>query len=66
MQTPCHGCTRREVGCHGKCADYLAWREERDKLNEERQAERDVNQAIISSIQKTRRSIYRRSRTNKY
>lgn len=23
--TPCKGCEKRVVGCHGKCKEYQAW-----------------------------------------
>ena len=28
MKTPCADCTEREVGCHGKCERYQAYRED--------------------------------------
>ena len=41
MKAPCKGCTRRVLGCHGDCTDYLAFKasnertkENRDKYNE--------------------------------
>ena len=32
MIAPCKDCTRREVGCHGKCEDYGKWNEEHARL----------------------------------
>lgn len=26
---PCLNCTKREVGCHGKCTDYADWKVKR-------------------------------------
>lgn len=28
---PCLGCERRQVGCHGKCEDYKAYRAKLDE-----------------------------------
>ena len=27
---PCKGCTKRYVGCHGKCLDYIDWKQKHD------------------------------------
>ena len=32
----CKGCEKREVGCHGKCADYISFRKELDAINEKK------------------------------
>lgn len=37
MRCPCKGCAAREVGCHGKCEQYGAWKAEMAK---KRQAEK--------------------------
>lgn len=36
---PCKGCDRRELGCHSRCADYLAFREKRDEMLQKRAEE---------------------------
>lgn len=28
MKTPCADCAEREIGCHGKCGRYQAYRED--------------------------------------
>lgn len=41
----CKGCKSRYLGCHEECADYIAYRKEKDELNElryETQKEREV------------------------
>lgn len=43
---PCKGCTARELGCHSKCEEYIAFRAECDALAEERLKHRDVNNYI--------------------
>lgn len=30
---PCKDCTKRKIGCHGKCKEYQAWREAYTELN---------------------------------
>lgn len=29
--SPCHHCSDRVVGCHGKCEKYIAFRKEREE-----------------------------------
>lgn len=36
----CKGCTKRYVGCHGKCEEYAKEVEERKRIREEIQAGR--------------------------
>lgn len=31
----CFGCTKRRVGCHSECPDYISFREKLDEKNEE-------------------------------
>lgn len=33
-EAPCKGCTKREVGCHSTCPDYISFKNETDKMNE--------------------------------
>ena len=41
MRPPCKGCPDRtaDPNCHTSCESYLAYREERDRLNAEKYAE---------------------------
>lgn len=34
--SPCKGCCRptKEIGCHGKCEDYISWKEKVTKYNQ--------------------------------
>ena len=34
-KSPCKDCTRRTVGCHSKCEDYISYSKYRDKQNQE-------------------------------
>ena len=31
---PCGDCTKRHIGCHSKCKEYISWRAEWDKRKE--------------------------------
>lgn len=33
-ENPCYKCTDREVGCHGRCDKYKAWRQKYTDQNE--------------------------------
>jgi hypothetical protein len=39
MRPPCKDCPDRHELCHATCERYLAYREERDRLNAEKYAE---------------------------
>lgn len=36
MNTPCHHCEKREIGCHAHCEDYLAYRAIMDEARQKR------------------------------
>ena len=42
MKCPCKECSKREVGCHGKCANYQEWRKWRDEQNAKERAIRNA------------------------
>lgn len=52
MTPPCKECTDRELGCHGRCERYAAFREEREELIKRRAAMNDTirNEAIHKTI----------------
>lgn len=54
LDLPCHGCTKREVGCHGKCADYAAFNEknvsQRKSANSERYKESKARSFLEDSF----------------
>jgi len=33
ITNPCGNCTRRQLGCHGKCEDYKEWKSAMDEYN---------------------------------
>ena len=38
----CVDCTKRELGCHSTCEEYLKQKAKRDEMNEKRRAFNDV------------------------
>lgn len=50
-RSPCKECPDREIGCHGKCEKYLAWKEENDRrrINVQEGRKRD-NDAIPRAV----------------
>ena len=45
-KSPCMGCEKREVGCHGRCGAYKAFRDELDAINERRRLLSDADETI--------------------
>lgn len=39
---PCKGCNKREIGCHGKCADFKMYQDEIQEIREKADKERVV------------------------
>lgn len=46
MKQPCYQCPDREMGCHGRCERYKAYRAEVDAIKAKRKAESDIVDAI--------------------
>lgn len=44
-KAPCKDCPDRRVGCHSTCEKYLAFRKERDELNEKTYKQKEVEYA---------------------
>ena len=53
--TSCKGCTKRELGCHSHCKDYLEQKAKRDKINEERRKYND-EEADFLRVRNNRRN----------
>jgi len=45
MESPCFGCERRRVGCHGECEQYQAFARERAALREARRLQKEIDGA---------------------
>ena len=61
MNAPCKNCPNRHELCHMTCEKYLKYREERDRMNEERRA---VNQLHWDLNQNASRAL--RVKLNRY
>lgn len=57
MKNPCHHCQKRQMACHSTCPDYLAWRNEREKANEARRANNELQDAIYRAEQAARKRM---------
>lgn len=50
MSSPCQECERREIGCHGRCEDYKAWKAKRRKINDDREKDRQAEPEIARHV----------------
>ena len=41
IPTPCENCGRRHLGCHGKCAEYKAYREDIKQAREKEHRDKE-------------------------
>lgn len=65
MDVPCKDCNSREVGCHSKCSDYLAYREYKLRINESRHIEVITTSFMLSYEKAIRRAKKYRQRLGK-
>ena len=42
MNAPCKNCPERHTLCHSDCVKYIAFREERDRINREKDRDNRV------------------------
>lgn len=49
--TPCKGCEKRYIGCHGSCLDYHEWKTRREESNKRRREYHDANR-FMNEVQK--------------
>lgn len=57
MMSPCFGCIRRRVGCHGVCDKYIDFRKQLDSQNDK--SEREYRGFLIdkkSRVEKMKRN----------
>lgn len=58
---PCHHCEERYLGCHSECANYIAYRTERDELLEIKyQQEKKITDAQGYKYYETNKMIKRK------
>lgn len=51
-QAPCKDCEKRELGCHGKCAEYLEFKEQQHIFDLQMAKIRDCNVYFDDRVQK--------------
>ena len=56
---PCMGCGDREIGCHGKCEKYKAWRQ---MINQRNEQEREFKKSRDTLSEEQKRRIWRKNR----
>ena len=61
-KAPCKDCPDRHQGCHSECEKYIAFRKERDELNELRHQE---NEKYYSKFAKHNRALAKRHEENR-
>ena len=52
MTGPCKDCQRREIGCHGKCTEYVKYREEWDRVKARMKEARDADGAAADAARR--------------
>ena len=58
--SPCKDCTKRYVGCHSKCADYLDYAAERKAISDARAKEQFEKSYHIEKSLKIRKKQHNR------
>lgn len=56
---PCRDCDRREIGCHGRCENYIAWSTERTAQLQKARAGRQADSVIIESTYRNKQPMLR-------
>ena len=46
---PCRGCNKRYVGCHGKCLDYIDWKQAHDAQLQEIYEKKELDNILYNS-----------------
>ena len=57
MNAPCKGCPDRYPLCHMECPRYIAYRAERDRINEERRVMTGIQWENEAKRRATRRKL---------
>lgn len=60
MKNPCKDCTDRTPGCHSGCKDYVSFKTEKEKINEQ------IRQEKAPIYERTSWSPTRRKRVRGY
>ena len=57
---PCKNCEKRHEHCHSKCAEYKAFKEERERIKRKRWLDALVPYGCYSSSQKKTKTYHKR------
>lgn len=50
MKNPCRYCEKRQLGCHGTCPEYAAFREKLEAAKEVRKKELEVEAFVLRPV----------------
>ena len=50
MTPPCKDCTERNLGCHGKCGRYAAYKQEREQIRKAKMDEHYESAAVLRAM----------------
>lgn len=62
IDSPCHGCPRRFVGCHSVCPDYAKFRAKVDAVNEKKWTALAAETVLIAHAVEMNDKIKKRKR----
>ena len=57
MNTPCMNCEKRCLGCHSTCEDYQAFRKERDRINDLKNAEKKKYCEYVEELERKKKRL---------
>jgi hypothetical protein len=50
MKNPCRYCEKRQLGCHGTCPDYAAFKEKLERAKEVKRQELNADNFILRPV----------------
>ena len=57
MTQPCYHCPDREMGCHGRCERYAAYRAKMDEVGRKRDLERSAKEAVDDGVRRVEKRL---------
>lgn len=65
-ENKCFGCTKRRVGCHSECEDYILFKKQLDEQNaiirEKKKAEKSAYRLYVTKINSKGEKIWQKKR----
>ena len=62
MMSPCKDCSDRQLGCHGKCEKYAAFKDVRKEINYNKARDSKINSFKIDAEISTNKRFKRNSK----